>query len=127
VNQGKDICLQNLYASTSFIFTTHNSLLGPRTSRQRAADRRWLPKGERWRRSGQQTRQSTAPFPPCVGTWCRQGKTPRPATVSQMLEFHRIIESLRLEKPSKVTKFNHECITSTPAKPCLQVPHPHGF
>ena len=42
-------------------------------------------------------------------------------------EVHRITESLRLEKTSKMMKFNHHPSTPISAKPCPQVPHPHVF
>ena len=35
------------------------------------------------------------------------------------------IESLRLEKTSKIIKSNHQPITPMPAKPCPEVPHLH--
>jgi len=40
---------------------------------------------------------------------------------------HRITESLRLEKTSKMTKSKHQPNTSMPAKPCPKVPHRHIF
>ena len=40
---------------------------------------------------------------------------------------HRIIESLRLEKTSKITSSNHQPTTTTPAKPCPDLPCPHIF
>jgi len=39
----------------------------------------------------------------------------------------QIIKSLRLEKTSKITKSNHQPNTTTPAKPCPEVPHLHVF
>jgi len=41
--------------------------------------------------------------------------------------FHSIIESLRLEKTSKIIKSNHQPNTTMPAKPCPEVPHLHVF
>jgi len=38
-----------------------------------------------------------------------------------------IIDSLRLEKTSKITKSNHQTNTTMPAKPYLEVPHLHIF
>jgi len=38
-----------------------------------------------------------------------------------------LIESLRLEKTSKIIKSNRQPITTMPAKPCPEVPHPHVF
>jgi len=38
----------------------------------------------------------------------------------------KIVESLRLAKTSKIIKSNRHSITTTPAKPCPQVSHPHG-
>jgi len=35
---------------------------------------------------------------------------------------HRIIESLRLEKTSKIIKYNCHPNTTMPAKPCPEVP-----
>ena len=40
---------------------------------------------------------------------------------------HRITESFRLEKTSKIIKSNRQPNTPMPAKPCPEVPHPHGF
>jgi len=40
---------------------------------------------------------------------------------------NRIIESLRLEKTSKIIKSNHSPNTTMPAKPCPQVPPPRDF
>jgi len=40
---------------------------------------------------------------------------------------HRIVESLRLEKTSKIIKSNHQPNTTMPAKPCPEVPHLHVF
>jgi len=40
---------------------------------------------------------------------------------------HRIIESLRLEKTSKIIKSNCQPNTTTSAKPCPEVPHVHIF
>jgi len=40
---------------------------------------------------------------------------------------HRIIESLRLEKTSKIIKSNCQPNTTMPAKPCPEVPHLQGF
>jgi len=63
----------------------------------------------------------------------REGSPPpRPAqhparTPLQEGECVKITESLRLEKTSKTIKSNHQPITPTPAKPCPQVPHLHGF
>jgi len=37
------------------------------------------------------------------------------------------VESLRLEKTSKITKSNHQAITTIPTKRCPQMPHLHGF
>ena len=39
----------------------------------------------------------------------------------------RTIESLRLEKPFKIIKPNHQPNTTTPAKPCPEVPYLHVF
>ena len=39
----------------------------------------------------------------------------------------RITEPLRLETTPKIIKSNRHPNTPTPAKPCPQVPHPHGF
>ena len=36
---------------------------------------------------------------------------------------HRIIESLRLEKTSKITMHNHQLNSTMPAKPYPKVPH----
>jgi len=49
----------------------------------------------------------------------RAGNT---AAQSKSCGDHRIIESLRLEKTSKITKSNHQPNTTMPAKPCLKVP-----
>ena len=38
---------------------------------------------------------------------------------------YRTIESLRLEKTSKIIKSNHPPNTLMPAKPCPEVPHLH--
>jgi len=38
-----------------------------------------------------------------------------------------IIESLRLEKTSKIIKSNHQLNTRMPAKPCPEVPYRHVF
>ena len=40
---------------------------------------------------------------------------------------HRIIESLRLGKTSKITKSNCQPNTTTPAKPCPEMPYLHVF
>jgi len=40
---------------------------------------------------------------------------------------YRIIESLRLEKTSKIVKSNRRPNTTMPAKPCPEVPHLHSF
>jgi len=40
---------------------------------------------------------------------------------------YRIVESLRLEKASKIIKSNCQPITTVPAKPCPEVPHLHVF
>ena len=40
---------------------------------------------------------------------------------------HRIIESLRLEKASKVNMSNHHPNTTMPTKPCPEVPHRNVF
>ena len=40
---------------------------------------------------------------------------------------HRIIESSRLEKTSKIIKSNHQHSTTMPAKLGAEVPHLHGF
>jgi len=37
------------------------------------------------------------------------------------------IESLRLEKTSKIIKFNHQPITTVSANPCPEVPHLHVY
>jgi len=47
--------------------------------------------------------------------------------VQKVAQAHRIIESLRLEKTSKIIKSNCHPNTPTPAKPCPEVPHAHGF
>ena len=39
----------------------------------------------------------------------------------------QIMESLRLEKTSKIIKSNHQPNTTMPDKPCPELPHPHGF
>ena len=39
----------------------------------------------------------------------------------------RIVESLRLEKTSKIVKSNHQPDTTVPAKPCPEVPYLHIF
>jgi len=39
----------------------------------------------------------------------------------------RVIESLRLEKTSKIIKSNRHPNTTMPAKPCPEVPHLHVF
>jgi len=36
-----------------------------------------------------------------------------------------VIESLRLEKTSKIVKSNRQTITTTAAKPCPEVPYLH--
>ena len=41
--------------------------------------------------------------------------------------FHRIIESLRLEKTSKISKSKHQPNTNVRTKPCPAVPHLHVF
>jgi len=51
----------------------------------------------------------------------RRGKCGLAASSS----LHRTIESLRLEKTSKITKCNHQHNTAMPAKPCPEVPHLH--
>jgi len=38
-----------------------------------------------------------------------------------------ITESFRLEKTSEIIKSSCQPNTPTPAKPCPEVPHPHGF
>ena len=38
---------------------------------------------------------------------------------------YRIMESLKLGKPSKVIKSNHQPNTTMPAKPCPKEPHLH--
>jgi len=38
-----------------------------------------------------------------------------------------IVESLRLEKTSKIIKSNHQPNTPMPAKPYSEVPHLHSF
>ena len=43
------------------------------------------------------------------------------------LASYRIIESLRLEKTSKIIKSNHQANTIMPAKPCPEAPHLHVF
>ena len=40
---------------------------------------------------------------------------------------HRIMESLRLEKTSRIIKSNRHPNPTTPAKPCPEGPHPHLF
>jgi len=40
---------------------------------------------------------------------------------------HRIVESLRLEKTSKIVSPSRHPNPTMPAKPCPEVPHPHGF
>jgi len=40
---------------------------------------------------------------------------------------HRIIESLRLEETSKISKSNHHPNTTMSAKPCPEMPHLHVF
>jgi len=40
---------------------------------------------------------------------------------------HRIIESLKLEKTSKIIKSNRHPTTTMPAKPCPEVPRLHVF
>ena len=42
-------------------------------------------------------------------------------------EIVEITEPLRLEKTSKIIRSNRHPNTPTPAKPCPEVPHPHGF
>jgi len=44
-----------------------------------------------------------------------------------LLQGPRTIESLRLEKTSKIIKSNHQPNNPTPAKPCPQLPDPHMF
>ena len=39
----------------------------------------------------------------------------------------KVIESLRLEKTTKILKPNHHPNTPMPAKPCPEVPHLCGF
>jgi len=41
--------------------------------------------------------------------------------------FHGIIESLRLEKTSKIIKSSHQPNTTMPTKPYPEVPHLHIF
>jgi len=40
---------------------------------------------------------------------------------------YRIVESLMLEKTSKIIKSNCKPNTTMPAKPCPEVPHLHVF
>ena len=63
---------------------------------------------------------AAVPSPGC-GHW-----HPLPPTGSALLN-HRIIESLTLEKTSKIIKSNHQPITTTPTKPSPEVPHLHVF
>ena len=50
-------------------------------------------------------------------------RAPRSPTESQN---HRITESRRLEETSKIIQPNRHLNTPMPAKPCPQVPQPHG-
>ena len=43
------------------------------------------------------------------------------------LPHHRIVESLRLDKTSKIIESNHHPNTTVPAKPYPKVPHLHIF
>jgi len=55
---------------------------------------------------------------------------PFPATVPACAPegcIHRITESLRLEKTSKIIRSNRHPNTPMPGKPCPEVPHLHGF
>ena len=45
------------------------------------------------------------------------------SSISHHSSFVKIMESLRLEKTSKTTKSNRQPITTTPAKPCPEVPY----
>ena len=45
-------------------------------------------------------------------------------SLHEVVEF---TESLRLEKTSKIIKSSYQPITTTPAKPCPEVPHLHVF
>jgi len=49
------------------------------------------------------------------------------ASASPQQQNQRIVESLRLEKTSKITKSNHQSITTVPTKPRPQVPRLHVF
>lgn len=57
----------------------------------------------------------------CTGaSWLLEHEVP--------LLIHRITESFRLEKPSKVLEANHSPSTAEPTtNPCPHGPHPHGF
>jgi len=67
------------------------------------------------------------PWPSCSfiytpGRLAAPGSLYRPAP-----RRHRITESLRLEKTSKITKSNCQPITAMPTKPCPKVPYLHVF
>jgi len=50
-----------------------------------------------------------------------------PRTARGAVALFRIVESLRLEKTSKIIKSNCQPIPTMPAKPCPEVPYPHVF
>ena len=54
----------------------------------------------------------------CIRSWLH-------TSPQRSLHNHGIIESLRLEKTSKIIKSNHPPNTTMPAKPCPKVPHLH--
>lgn len=48
--------------------------------------------------------------------------------IDKVHSFHRITESLRIKKISKIIKSYHYSTTvEITTKPCHQVPHPHAF
>ena len=53
--------------------------------------------------------------------------TPDSSLQISYLPSHRIRESLRLEKTSKIIKSNHQLITTMPATRCPEVPYLHIF
>jgi len=59
-----------------------------------------------------------------AGETSKQDRFPLGSVIEQS---RGIRQSSRLEETSKIIKSNHQPDTTVPAKPCPEVPHPHGF
>jgi len=59
----------------------------------------------------------------CSVPACSRGNCTSAQVLRPKSQNHRIIDSLRLEKTSKIIKSHRQPITTMPAKPCPEVPY----